>query len=68
MIKENASTTACQEGFACQNYDAFEESQLSVKLNDALVIVNDLDPEWWLAKCLRTGKCGFLPAEIVQVA
>lgn len=47
------------------DYDARTEDDLCFKRGETLEIMNDLQGDWWYARSLKTGKCGFIPSNYV---
>nr|XP_027201921.1 tyrosine-protein kinase Src64B-like [Dermatophagoides pteronyssinus] len=50
---------------ALYNYFASDEGDLSFRKGDRLQIVDDTDPDWWLAKHLTTNQKGYIPMNYV---
>lgn len=50
---------------ALYNYFANDEGDLSFRKGDRLQIVDDSDPDWWLAKHLSTNQKGYIPMNYV---
>lgn len=50
---------------ALYNYFANDEGDLSFRKGDRLQIVDDTDPDWWLAKHLTTNQKGYIPMNYV---
>lgn len=50
---------------ALYNYNAKDEGDLSFRKGDRLVILDDGDPDWWLAKHRGTNHKGYIPRNYV---
>lgn len=50
---------------ALYNYNAKDEGDLSFRKGDRLVILDDGDPDWWLAKHKGTNHKGYIPRNYV---
>jgi hypothetical protein len=50
---------------ALYNYFANDEGDLSFRKGDRLQIVDDSDPDWWLAKHLTSSQKGYIPMNYV---
>lgn len=50
---------------ALYNYYAKDEGDLSFLKGDRLQIIDDSDPDWWLAKHLTTNQKGYIPMNYV---
>ncbi|KAL3072459.1 hypothetical protein niasHS_017433 [Heterodera schachtii] len=47
------------------DYNARTDDDLNFKKGEALEILNDFQGDWWYAKSLISGKCGFIPSNYV---
>ncbi|XP_053201988.1 tyrosine-protein kinase Fyn-like [Panonychus citri] len=50
---------------ALYNYNAKDEGDLSFRKGDRLIILDDGDPDWWLAKHKVTNQKGYIPRNYV---
>lgn len=50
---------------ALYNYFANDEGDLSFRKGDRLQIIDDSDPDWWLAKHLTSNQKGYIPMNYV---
>ena len=50
---------------ALYNYFANDEGDLSFRKGDRLQIMDDSDPDWWLAKHLTSNQKGYIPMNYV---
>lgn len=50
---------------ALYNYFANDEGDLSFRKGDRLQIIDDTDPDWWLAKHLASNQKGYIPMNYV---
>ena len=64
---QQASTTKYSNKIviALYNYFANDEGDLSFRKGDRLQIMDDSDPDWWLAKHLNTSQKGYIPMNYV---
>uniref|UniRef100_A0A1I8BHU5 Tyrosine-protein kinase n=1 Tax=Meloidogyne hapla TaxID=6305 RepID=A0A1I8BHU5_MELHA len=47
------------------DYYARTEDDLNFKRGDSLEIINSMEGDWWYARSLNSGKCGYIPANYV---
>nr|CAD2176150.1 unnamed protein product [Meloidogyne enterolobii] len=47
------------------DYYARTEDDLNFKRGDSLEILNSMEGDWWYARSLNSGKCGYIPANYV---
>lgn len=47
------------------DYEARTDDDLSFKKNELLEILNDMQGDWWWARSLVTGKCGYIPSNYI---
>lgn len=50
---------------ALYTYQAKDEGDLSFRKGDRLLVLDDKDPDWWLAKSISTGERGYIPRNYV---
>ncbi|VDP50660.1 unnamed protein product [Soboliphyme baturini] len=50
---------------ALYRYDARTAEDLSFSKGDHLQILDNSQGDWWFARCLKTGKCGYVPSNFV---
>ena len=50
---------------ALYNYFANDEGDLSFRKGERLQIIDDTDPDWWLAKHLTSNQKGYIPMNYV---
>ena len=65
----NTGLTGLQGGgvtfIALYHYEAFTAEDLSIKKGDKLQIINNQDEYWWQARCLTSGREGYVPSNYV---
>eukprot|EP00055_Hartaetosiga_balthica_P010878 m.47770 g.47770 ORF g.47770 m.47770 type:complete len:729 (+) comp7358_c0_seq1:77-2263(+) len=59
-----AKTLKPDEYYAIENYSASSDTELSLKIGDAVVVDDKTGGEWWFAKC--NGKEGWTPSEFLS--
>ena len=50
---------------ALYTYQAKDEGDLSFRKGDKLLVIDDSDPDWWLAKNMATNAKGYIPRNYV---
>lgn len=50
---------------ALYTYNAKDEGDLSFKKGERLLVLDDRDPDWWLAKSLSKNEKGYIPRNYV---
>ncbi|KAJ8378865.1 hypothetical protein AAFF_G00233670 [Aldrovandia affinis] len=53
---------------ALYNYEARTFDDLSFRKGDRFQIINDKEGDWWEARCVITGKTGYIPSNYVAAA
>ena len=67
MTRSNASSSSSHPKIviALYNYNAKDDGDLSFKKGERLQIIDDNDPDWWLAKHLASNQKGYIPMNYV---
>ena len=50
---------------ALYSFEGRDEGELSFEKGDRLIIIDDKEPDWWLAKKLNNEKTGYIPMNFV---
>ncbi|CAG2109074.1 unnamed protein product [Medioppia subpectinata] len=50
---------------ALYSYEGRDEGELSFEKGDKLVIIDDKEPDWWLAKRITSDRAGYIPMNFV---
>ena len=61
----SSSTSHLQIVIALYNYSAKDDGDLSFRKGDRLIILDNGDPDWWLAKHKATNQKGYIPRNYV---
>ena len=51
---------------ALYSYEAKDEDELGIDRGEELVVLDDRDPDWWLAKRVSAGATGLIPMNFVS--
>lgn len=65
VVRTPSNSTQQQTVIALYNYNTKDEGDLSFRKGDRLVVIDDQDPDWWLAKNMATGAKGYIPRNYV---
>ena len=50
---------------ALYSYEARDENELSFEKGDKMIIIDDREPDWWIAKRMVNGHQGLIPMNFV---
>ena len=50
---------------ALYSYEGRDNGELSFEKGEKLVVIDDKEPDWWLAKALTTERTGYIPMNFV---
>ena len=64
-VPHSSSTSHLQIVIALYNYNAKDDGDLSFRKGDRLIILDNGDPDWWLAKHKSTNQKGYIPRNFV---
>ncbi|KAJ8336470.1 hypothetical protein SKAU_G00376900 [Synaphobranchus kaupii] len=62
------STGGAQYFIALYDYEARTFDDLSFRKGDRFEIINNTEGDWWQARCMVTGKTGYIPSNYVAAA
>ncbi|CAG2183765.1 unnamed protein product, partial [Oppiella nova] len=50
---------------ALYSYEGRDEGELSFEKGDKLIVIDDKEPDWWLAKMISSERAGYIPMNFV---